>query len=834
MAEYSSNFEDIISKASESGNSEKISCIEVAVPAPVNGTFLYEVPKNLLYITDIGHRVLVPFKNRKLTGYVLKKNISNQALNLKLILDVLDEEPLFNSKLIPLFKWLSSYYRYPIGQLIQSALPGGINIKPYKAAYLTESGLEVLNRMHLRAEEKEILSWVNDNQGKSLPWPIKKVCILQKKGWLTIKDRMNKRQAGPLVKKFIRPKEGFDFESTIAGNVDLLKAENEIEFLKTIFASKAVLLNEVRHGFSNGPYLTRKWINKGVLESFEGEVYRNPVGEIICSPPMPQNLNEQQLQALSYIRRRLEEKTFSSCLLFGVTGSGKTEVYYQAIKYTLNLGRRAILMAPEIALAVYLEGMFRSRMGNRIAIYHSGLSQGERYDQWMRIVRGEVDLVIGARSALFAPLPDLGLIIVDEEHDSAYKQEGNPRYQARDAAVVRAKMEDALVILGSGTPSIQSFQNTVTGRYQLLRMPNRIEMRPLPVVEVVDMRPVDDSRARSEMISPKLRDAIDQNLKAKNQTLIFLNRRGFHRLLICRSCGQSIHCPNCDVALIYHLREDRLSCHYCGFSSNPKLRCASCGKDGLQAYGFGTEKLEHDLKALFPFARIARLDTDSTRKKGTALQILKSFSEHDFDILVGTQMITKGYDFPGVTLVGVIAADLSLGFPDFRAAERTYQILSQIAGRAGRGKQTGKVIIQTFNPDHYAISSATTHNYNSFFIQERKLREQLGYPPFSYLACLMLYGVNKGKTAQAAVNVNHGIRHLLDKWPEAGKKISILGPAEASISRLKGKHRWQMLIKSRSVSLLQQLLPKIEGLSKDILRGTDVKLILDVDPYQMG
>ena len=550
--------------------------------------------------------------------------------------------------------------------------------------------------------------------------------------------------------------------------------------------------------------------------------------------PATRRLYEQQRRALSHISRCLDKRTFSSCLLYGVTGSGKTEVYYRAVEHAIGLGRQSILLVPEISLAVYMEGVFRSRLGDRIVIYHSGLSQGERYDQWMRMARGEVDLVIGARSALFAPFPKPGLIIVDEEHDVSYKQEGSPRYQARDMAVVRAKMERALVILGSGTPSIQSFQNSTSRRYHLISMGERIEKRPLPDVEVVDMKTLDDTRPKDEMISPKLREALDQNLSEGNQTMLFLNRRGFHRLYLCRSCGQSIQCPNCDVALTHHLKEDQLVCHYCGFYSETNVKCVSCGGEGLKAYGFGTEKLEHDLKEAFPGARIARMDTDSTRKKGQSFDILRRFGRHEIDILVGTQMITKGYDFPGVTLVGVIAADLSLGFPDFRAGERTFQILSQVAGRAGRGSRRGRVIIQSFNPEHYSISTATAHDYQSFFVKERDLREQLGYPPFSHLACLRLRGNNKRETEQTAHSLGLRIRGILDNWPKRGKEIQVLGPVEATLSKLHGKYRWQILVKSKSVSLLRHLLAEIERLSKKDLRSTGVHLITDVDPYQMS
>jgi len=366
-------------------------------------------------------------------------------------------------------------------------------------------------------------------------------------------------------------------------------------------------------------------------------------------------------------------------------------------------------------------------------------------------------------------------------------------------------------------------------------MPDRVEKRPPPDVEIVDMKTLEGKGKQSgdEILSPKLREALDQNLRAGNQTILFLNRRGFHSLFLCRSCGKPIRCPNCDVALTYHLMGHQLKCHYCGFYSGTQIKCPSCGRGELKSYGFGTEKLEQTLTELFPTARIARLDTDTTRKKGQALQILREFSDYKTDILVGTQMITKGYDFPKVTLVGVIAADLSLGFPDFRAGERTFQMLSQVAGRSGRGSQRGRVIIQTFNPDHYALITATAHDYQSFFEKENDLRKQLSYPPFSHLACLRLLGNSKGKTTDAAQRLSLGIRDILAKWPKRGKEIMVLGPVEAPISKIKGKFRWQILLKSESSSLLHHLLGRIEKSARKDLKSAGVHLILDVDPYQM-
>jgi primosomal protein N' (replication factor Y) len=355
----------------------------------------------------------------------------------------------------------------------------------------------------------------------------------------------------------------------------------------------------------------------------------------------------------------------------------------------------------------------------------------------------------------------------------------------------------------------------------------------LPKVQIVDMKAMAQDETSNGIISPILMAAMEESLTDGKQVILFLNRRGFNRVYLCRSCGQPIRCSNCDVALIYHLREDRLACHYCGFHSEPEDRCSSCGHKGMKAYGFGTERVEQELREVFPDRRIARMDRDSTRRKGQSFLILKRFSEHEIDIMVGTQMITKGYDFPEVTLVGVIAADLSLGFPDFRAGERTFQILSQVAGRAGRGEQRGKVIVQTFNPEHYAIVSAKDHDYASFFRKERELREQLGYPPFSYLACLRLQGNNSDMTANMTQRVAGGARGVLERWPKRGREIQVLGPAEAPLAKLRGKYRWQILIKCKRAELLHYFLREIDVLTRKVLRGSGVSLIVDVDPYQM-
>lgn len=810
--------------------------VNVAVAAPVDGLYSYLIPEKLNPDTLVGKRVLVPFKNREVYGYVISTglNSGDNKYKLKSIIDIPDPDPLFNANLIPFFKWVSDYYLYPLGLVIQSALPGGLNVQPYKTGLITDKGIKALKTKSLEPEQIKTLKWVSKNPSKKLFPPLYRYYRLEKMGLINIKEKSPGKGTGPLKRVYVKFTEGENPESA-AKRQNNFKAENELDFLKYVYESDGVPLNEMSSRYRNGAYLVNKWVKAGVLHKYSAQVFRDPTGKILNPTPEPSFLFDQQKRAVKEIQARLKKNKFSTCLLHGVTGSGKTEVYYSAVSDAISMGKQAILLLPEIALTLYIEGIFRSRLGNRVAVYHSGLTRGERYDQWIRMLNGDIDLVIGARSAVFAPLSNPGLIIVDEEYDSSYKQEESPRYQARDAAVARGKIEDALVILGSGTPSVQSFNNAQNKRYHLLSMPERVEKRPLPEITIADMKSLSetDKVDRDTLLSPVLVSSLKENHEKGKQAILFLNRRGFSRIYLCRSCGEPVKCPNCDLTLTYHKHENELVCHYCEFRLHPENRCSGCGHEGMKAYGFGTERLERELVETIPGIGIARFDRDSIRKKGDIYRILKSFSNHELDILVGTQMVTKGYDFPDVTLVGVISADLSLGFPDFRAGERTFQIISQVAGRAGRGTEKGKVIIQTFNPGHYAIEAARKHDYTSFFEKERELRELLGYPPFSYLACLRFSGNSMENTERHARKIGEELRKILNGWPKRGKEIQVLGPAEAPLSKLRGKYRWQILLKSKRSELLHYFLRRVKENSRPLLNRSGVSMVIDIDPYQM-
>ena len=757
--------------------------VQIAVALPVSGSFTYTVTGGLKEKTGVGKRVLISFSGRKVTGYILRIIPPEDRRGLKDILNVIDPHPLFPPNMVEFFEWLSNYYLYPIGMVIKTALPTGLN--------------------------------VNIPDGRAM----------SSKGWL---DRV-----GVLKRVFITVRRGAHFDRSI---FDPKRApRNEHEFLEMIIKRKEISSRELRETFKNGTYLVDKWVKKGLLKRSLRPVVRDIEGEEPFISPDPPPLNSSQREVLGKIAGKLRENSFFTYLLHGVTGSGKTEVYYHAVRVANELGRQSIIMVPEIALTVSLASLFKARFGDRMAILHSALSLGERYDQWIRIAKGEADVVIGARSALFAPFSKPGLIIIDEEHDPSYKQEKKFCYQARDAAIVRAKLANAVVVLGSGTPSIQSYQNTVSGKYGLLTMPERIKKRRPPDITVIDMKSFEGSAptADDSIISPQLRREIGENLAKGKQIILFLNRRGFSTLYLCRFCGEPIRCPNCDVSLTYHRYGNNLLCHYCGFRIQPPNRCPVCNRENLKPYGFGTERVVDTLKEAFPDTRIERMDRDTMRHKGEVQQVLRRFSQYETDILVGTQMVTKGHDFPKVTLVGVISADLSLNCPDFRAAEITFQLLSQVSGRTGRGKLPGRVIIQTFNPSHYAITAARDHDYKRFFSYETRLRRQLSYPPFSSIANLRLLGNSRTKTERIAQQMGEKIGNILKRQSRGKKDIEVLGPVEPPIAKLKGKYRQQILIKSRRSGYLNRLLKEVGKGSAQILSSSGVRLIIDVDPYQM-
>lgn len=734
--------------------------VEVAIPLPLDKSFHYLVPASLAERAQPGRRVLVPFGNRKLTGYLLAFAQADEGTVLKEVIDVLDSDPLWTNGELEFFRWVACYYLAPLGEVIKTALPAGINPRSAKASDQTVGGGSRIRR--------ESFYLPTDS---ALP------------------ERALGAKAGEVL--------------------ELVRMEGEVSAA------------ELRKRFGSCSPQLKRLMELGLLRREERELFRDPFRDETVAPDSPRQLNQHQQAALDSLLSRLDDREFSPFLLHGVTGSGKTEVYLQAISHALELGMSALTLVPEISLTPQLVRRFRARFGDGIAILHSGLSDGERYDEWRRIRRGLVRIVIGARSAIFAPLERIGIIVVDEEHDSSFKQSDGLRYNARDLALVRGRMEGALVLMGSATPLITSLYAVEQGRLGLLTLPERVRGIPMPTVETVAMQGVRGT------ISTRLLQALEETLASGEQAIIFLNRRGFATFLVCSECGQPLTCPNCSVTLTFHRGRGQSVCHYCDFAVPAPGICPGCGCPELKELGAGTERVEHELRELLPHARILRMDSDTTSGRGSHDRLLRRMNDGSADILIGTQMITKGHDFPSVTLVGVINAEASLHMPDFRSSERTFQLLCQVFGRAGRGDTPGRVILQALDPGHYAIQCAMDHDSAGFYRQELEFRQEAGYPPFSFLASLALSGTCEQAVEQRA---EAAARLLLDIKKEQKLRTELLGPAPAPLYRLRGRFRRRILIKSASRSELRRLIVAW----RDQRDSSSVREAIDIDPLDMS
>ena len=553
----------------------------------------------------------------------------------------------------------------------------------------------------------------------------------------------------------------------------------------------------------------------------------DPAGTPVSPSERLPELTPDQSSAVTRIGDAVLKGGFHPFLLFGVTGSGKTEVYLRVIREVLNKGKRALVLVPEIALTPQLARRFLRRLGGGVGIFHSGLTPAQRLDEWRRVQAGSVTVAIGARSGIFLPMRDLGLIVVDEEHDPSYKQEDSCPYNARDMALARAKLENACVILGSATPSFETFVNAQRGKITRVDLPSRHHGGALPAVELVDLKGTKGKGNQGAFLTPILIDAMEQALSRKEQVVLFLNRRGFDTFAQCRSCGNVFKCPNCDVSLTHHKRARDLRCHLCGFSQAAPPLCPQCSGEKLFFGGVGTQKVEEELAAVFPDARIERLDRDTTRRREDLEGILDRFRKKEIDILTGTQMIVKGHDFPGISLVGVLCGDLSLHFPDFRAAERTFQMLTQVAGRTGREKDSGRVILQTFDPDHEAIQCAASHAYESFFERDSELRRELLYPPYGHLILVRVEGNNEKRVEKKAIKIGRAARLLKGE----SREVLIMGPAPSPRKKMVGRFRWQLLFKAAARGPVRSLIKAL--ISEGYLKGHGLKIVVDVDPIDL-
>ncbi len=808
----------------------------VALPVPLRTTFTYAVPQSLRGSVQPGTRLLVPFRKKSLVGVVVEM-ADRPPANAKVreITKVMGLAPALTPKLIELAQWIANYYLAPIGEVFRAMLPPIVELNLRREIVLTAEGREAAESLGggeishgLTAGEAGFLEKAKAKKGPVLFSMAAKMGVsgaalqrLRQRGLIGIRETLQdtKRKSQTIVAW-----KGF--------------TENAEKTLKEKEAKVRTLL-ETERGPLPMPQLLKlaqlsrslieRMLAEGLLESWEEPVDAAEDPFDTGYTPPAHALNEEQESAMRSIRARFELGEFGVQLLHGVTGSGKTEVYLRCVQETLARGRTAIILVPEIALTLWIGRQCRSWFGAKyegVAVLHSALSDVERAREWWRVRNGEARVVVGTRSAVFAPLENLGLIIVDEEQENSYKQEETPRYHGRDVAIVRAKSESALALLGSATPSLESYHHARSGKYDLITMYSRVENRALASVEIVDLREDFQKTHQTSPISAVLHAGIQECLANKTQALVLINRRGYSWSVMCRSCGASVQCVNCSISMTYHKSRKRLECHYCGSSQPVPKQCPKCQSQYVYFFGEGSEHLEERLWKDFPGARIARLDRDTARTKRQYQETLGAFAGGALDILVGTQMLAKGHDFQRVTLVGVISADSSLSMPDFRAAERTFQLLTQVAGRAGRGELAGRVLIQTYYPEHYAIQDAVKQDYASFFEREMHFRTMMSYPPLTSLANVIVRDVNLEKAIRWS-------RKLSEYFsPHDGHTVRILGPATAPLARLKKEHRFQFLLKSPKRSVLTKLL---SGAMRycDAQEIPQTAVLVDMDPLSL-
>jgi len=790
-------------------------------------------------LAQIGSRIVVPLGRKLVTGYIvalspkLKIDSVPDESQIKEAEEILDLEPVLTPELIEITRWISEYYAAPWGEVIKSALPPGISPTIEQLVSITETGQGRIQRPVTTAAPSNTRSRVLNLLLEAGPTRVEELAKilgpkqamkalreLEKDGWISRIQRASTLFVKPKHQRMVRllakpegdSKRPFEAQERI---LRILREQNAVSLKDLLTLANASL--------SSVNTLQRH----GLVEIFEQDLRRDPLAGVTLPRLVPFTLTEAQTSVLSKIEGALRKGEYAPFLLHGVTGSGKTEVYIRTMQLVLRLGRCAIMLVPEIALTPVFSRRLRAHFGDQVAIFHSSLSRGQRFDEWIRVRKGEARVVIGTRSAVFAPIQNLGLMIVDEEHESTYRQQDSPQYNGRDTAIVRAQRESAVVLLGSATPSLESFHNARTGKYSYLNLPQRIGNRPMATAQIIDMRQVFDRYKKPRVFSDELLEAIKQTHDRAEQSIILLNRRGYSSFVLCRSCGETIQCPNCDVTLTYHRSDSVIICHYCNHREPAPIQCPNCQGKYIYYVGEGTEQLEEMLRKKFPELRIARIDRDTTSRRSLFEKSLIDFSEGKIDMLVGTQMLAKGHDFPNVTLVGVVSVDAGLALPDFRAAERTFQLITQVAGRAGRGDLPGRVLIQTYHPAHYALRHACAQDYHGFYNEETRHRRNHNYPPFVALASFMVHGKELPKVRSLAVD----LRKELD-LANKQRLVRILGPAPAPIARLKGEHRFQLILKSRSRRVLRNLIDA--ALQRLSSRGSNLRSInLEIDPVSL-
>jgi primosomal protein N' (replication factor Y) len=822
---------------------------DVALAVPLDMVFTYAIPPGMEPV--VGGRVLVPFRQQRLSGIVVELHDRPPQVKTKKVIEALDLAPVLDEQLLKLGKWIADYYLAPLGEVFRTMLPLSAEFKRSVAYRITDEGRMALHLAGMtgsparskRSPEQQLVEFrvldylaeresVREERLRGAARVARALLSgMARKKWIAREDVSGARDAARIVKVavLLAAEEDSELRSPWTGegarpHTGSAKKlnENQRTLIETLAASGGRLPVEALRGVDVPRTTLSTLVRRGLVRLVD-EAEKFTASKLKPrQSPFEFEFSAAQKEALAKIGEAVASRKFGGLLVHGITGSGKTAVYLACMRQVLEQGRSSILLVPEIGLTPAVAADLHQVFGDEVAILHSGLSDAERAEQWHRIRRGEARVVAGTRSAVFAPVGDLALVIVDEEQDSSYKQEETPRYHARDVAVMRAKMAGAVVVLGSATPSLESYYNAKKNKYALVELPDRVEMRPLPEVEIVDMRQEFQETGQEQVISRKLAEEIRERMGKKEQVMVLLNRRGYSPVVLCRACGKTLQCKNCAVSMTHHKRERKMECHYCGHVEHIPDKCAHCGSEYVYFVGTGSEKLEELLHGMFPQARIGRLDRDTVRGREDFERALNALNEGALDMLVGTQMIAKGHDIHGVTLVGVVGADMALGLPDFRAAERTFQLLTQVAGRAGRGQSPGKVVLQTYFQEHYAVQFAARHDFAGFYDKELQFRAWMHYPPYSAIANVLI----RSEKLDEALTWSGELGRWFEKTRHEG--IRVLGPAAAPITRLKRDYRYHFILKSPSREKMNALLRAMlaEAAARKIPR---TQVIVDVD-----
>ncbi|WP_135557630.1 primosomal protein N' [Paenibacillus cymbidii] len=848
-----------------------IAKVIVDVPArQTNRAFDYIVPADCVGWVDVGSRVAVPFGPRLLQGFVvaLEEEAGVKASKLKPLDQVLDAEPPLTRELVALAGWMSRRYLCHEVTALQAMIPAALKAKYERLLTLGAAAEEpaaawtggasrepaeeaAFGQAELFAAEElfgddDIVAFVRERGSVTLeavqhrfPGCGAAIRRLIRAGWLAESQTVKDRMAAKKVLTVFPPERPESLDAAL--ELIPARAKRQRDVVRYLREHPApIRLTELMLALEVGAGTVKELADKGFIALREVTAFRDPYANRTFARTEPLPLTAEQQRVFGAIGATLAAGEHRVFLLKGVTGSGKTEVYLQAIQRCFDKGKEAIVLVPEISLTPQMVERFKSRFGSDVAVLHSKLSNGERYDEWRKIAQGRVKMAIGARSAIFAPFARLGLIIIDEEHEASYKQEDSPKYDARDVAIERARAAGAAVVLGSATPSLESFERTLpngrdalSGAYELLEMRERVAGRPMPPVRIVDMREELKGGNRA-MFSRPLYKALQERLQRGEQSVLLLNRRGYSTFVMCRTCGHTLGCPHCAISLTYHQNAGAMRCHYCGYAERQPKTCPSCESEHIRYFGTGTQRVEEELGKLFPGIRVIRMDVDTTSEKGAHEKWLTLFGDGKADVLLGTQMVAKGLDFPNVTLVGVIAADTVLHLPDFRAAERTFQLMTQVAGRAGRHRLPGEVFVQTYTPEHYSIVTAADHDYGAFAGVELDSRRQLGYPPFSRLILLTLSHENPQLLVKSAESLAGRLKELAASAAvEPGFACDILGPVASPISRIKDRYRFQCVVKYRGTVRMSELVREAVASLDDVCRQEGLQISVDVDPQMM-